>query len=87
MFVHSKERFSCIISDNRSGPAEIQDVFGIGDGVFWLDEVNCRGNETDISQCAFNEPGVHDCLYFEAVGIVCGKLCCLFGLTLSQTTN
>lgn len=41
--------------------------------MFWLDEVDCKGDEKHIAECKSNPWGVHDCSYYEAVGIVCGE--------------
>jgi deleted-in-malignant-brain-tumors protein 1 len=38
---------------------------------FWLDDVRCQGNETDIGECAHSVWGNHDCNYRNQAGVVC----------------
>ena len=45
--------------------------YGQGSGKIWLDEVSCRGNETDIAQCMYNPLGVTNCAHREDVSIGC----------------
>ncbi|KFV06174.1 Deleted in malignant brain tumors 1 protein, partial [Pterocles gutturalis] len=45
--------------------------FGWGAGPIWLDNVNCRGHETDISNCRAKMWGVHNCHHGEDAGVVC----------------
>uniref|UniRef100_A0A8C3CIX1 Soluble scavenger receptor cysteine-rich domain-containing protein SSC5D n=1 Tax=Cairina moschata TaxID=8855 RepID=A0A8C3CIX1_CAIMO len=45
--------------------------FGWGSGRIWLDEVNCTGEENDISQCKVKTWGVHNCHHGEDAGVVC----------------
>ena len=45
--------------------------FGRGEGMIWMDDVSCTGDENDLSECEHAEYGNHDCSHFEDVGIVC----------------
>ena len=43
--------------------------FGNGTGMIWLDEVRCKGDESDLSECAYNN--VTNCKHSDAAGVVC----------------
>ena len=45
-------------------------VFGEGDH-FFLDGVNCTGDESNILYCSHDGFGVHDCKTGEVAGVVC----------------
>ncbi|NWX94003.1 DMBT1 protein, partial [Nothoprocta pentlandii] len=48
--------------------------FGQGSGRVWLDDVNCTGAETALSQCRARRWGSNDCDHREDAGVVCSEL-------------
>lgn len=63
----------CLSFFFSAGLGRVKDAFGTGDGVFWLDDLGCHGNETHLAQCGSAGWGIHNCQYYEAVGIACGE--------------
>ncbi|KAL1139366.1 hypothetical protein AAG570_006350, partial [Ranatra chinensis] len=56
-----------------SGPAKAlkEAAYGIGDGVIWLDQVHCAGNETNVSECMHENWGQTNCRHNEDVSVSC----------------
>nr|XP_009673252.1 PREDICTED: deleted in malignant brain tumors 1 protein-like isoform X1 [Struthio camelus australis] len=45
--------------------------FGRGTNVIWLDETNCTGFETTLSDCKAKPWGINNCYHGEDAGVVC----------------
>nr|XP_056720375.1 soluble scavenger receptor cysteine-rich domain-containing protein SSC5D-like [Euleptes europaea] len=48
--------------------------FGRGTGSIWLDDTECRGTESALSQCPSRPLGENDCHHGEDAGVVCSVL-------------
>ena len=48
-----------------------ENVYGAGSGQIWLDNVQCTGTETAISDCSHDDWGVHDCEHYDDVALSC----------------
>jgi len=55
----------------RYAGLETNNTYGEGEGPIWLDDIQCRGTETEISKCSFAGWGLHDCDHSEDVAVFC----------------
>lgn len=46
-------------------------AYGAGQGIIWLDQVHCLGNETNITQCMSDAWGQTNCRHNEDVAVAC----------------
>ena len=77
-FIFSIVIHSCIyVAQLADAEATTNAFFGRGTRFIFLDDVHCRGNETNLDDCPHNGVGVHNCVHSEDAGVICspGKLC------------
>ena len=55
--------------------------YGAGSGPIWLDNVQCVGSETNISQCIHNGWGSHNCHHSNDVSVSCSTVTLVGGVS------
>ena len=48
-------------------------AYGIGIGNIYFDEVDCRGNENNITECRHAGEGMHNCGHLEDAAVLCRR--------------
>ena len=61
----------CHMLKYKHGGAYINNRYGAGSGLIWLDDVRCSGTETDIADCSHRDWNSHDCSHSQDVSVLC----------------
>ncbi len=62
--------------------------FTNGEGVIWLDNVQCRGTETRLINCPSSALGTHNCVHLDDAGVRCiGTTCTQGAIRLQGGTS
>ncbi|XP_035384069.1 antigen WC1.1-like [Electrophorus electricus] len=62
-------------------------AFGAGEGVIWLNRVECRGDEFHLWDCSYSLKNHTDCSHKEDAGITCADISLTPVITSKVTTN
>ncbi|XP_036416790.1 antigen WC1.1-like [Colossoma macropomum] len=57
-------------------------AFGRGQGQVWSKNLQCRGDESEISLCPTSSSLKHNCQHENDVGLICSGFCCHIGARL-----
>nr|XP_032837241.1 receptor-type tyrosine-protein phosphatase beta-like [Petromyzon marinus] len=61
--------------------------FGLGNGRIWLDDVQCSGYETRLSDCSHPPWGIHNCGHNEDASVICLQVPSYTVLTITNKTS
>ena len=62
------------LGQGRAHRAPMSSLFGVGNGLIWLDNVHCVGNETSIVDCTHNGWNDHNCIHYEDASVICSNV-------------
>ena len=62
-------------------------IFVRGVGPIFLDDVGCRGDETNLNDCPHRGVGIHDCDHDEDAGVICSQGFAGFSMQLKTSVH
>ena len=65
------ERYRLIVVHCRRSGLDLDQQYGEGKGVIWMDNLMCVGSETSLADCVHQGWSQHDCDHGEDVSISC----------------
>ena len=66
--------FSVSLSDAVVPVRNATSQYGEGNGTILLDDLACKGNESNLLQCPTGGPKQHTCDHSEIAGVKCGGM-------------
>ncbi|CAE1296095.1 unnamed protein product [Acanthosepion pharaonis] len=85
-FDNNDAKVICRMMGYSSGKV-ISNIYGQGQGVIWLDDLNCTGSEVELEICSNLSWGTHNCGHSEDVAIKCIKVNATTGMTPTFSTD
>ena len=73
LFTTAAASVVCVMLGFESGTKIDNRNYTANHGPIWLDNVRCRGTETDIAECSHQSWGVHDCQHRDDVAVSCAR--------------
>uniref|UniRef100_A0A3B1KB05 SRCR domain-containing protein n=1 Tax=Astyanax mexicanus TaxID=7994 RepID=A0A3B1KB05_ASTMX len=62
-------------------------AFGRGEGPVWSEELQCRGDESEITLCPITSSHKYNCSHGNDVGLVCSGKSCMFVINVIKITT
>ncbi|XP_068111018.1 uncharacterized protein [Hyperolius riggenbachi] len=61
--------------------------YGMSNGLIWMDDVECSGNESNMTDCRHNGWGSHNCIHDEDASVICSESLPKPTITISASEN